>query len=125
MLTAVVLDTCKCCSSQVVYINWQVSKSLRFSCSVPRTYEEDVQRALWTFRHQRVFCPQQRRVVHLRPLPEAGLAATAAVPSAVAPGNEALEFLGPLLPDDVACQIAAGVCCARFSVATWHSCCCC
>lgn len=86
----------------------QVSKSLRFSCSVPRTYEEDVQRAVWTFRHQRVFCPSQRGLVHLRPLPEGGLAATAAVPSAVSPEDEALDFLGPPLPDIVACQVAAG-----------------
>lgn len=86
----------------------RVSKSLRFSCSVPRTYEEDVQRAVWTFRHQRVFCPRQRRLVHLRPLPEGGLAATAAVPGAVSLNDEALEFLGPPLPDDVACQVAAG-----------------
>jgi exonuclease 1 len=87
---------------------WQVSKSLRFTCAVPRSYEEDVQRAVWTFRHQRVFCPQQRRVVHLRPLPPAGLQATAAVPSALAPGDDVLEFLGAPLPDDVACQVAAG-----------------
>jgi hypothetical protein len=88
--------------------DWQVSKSLRFVCAVPRTYEEDVQRAVWTFRHQRVFCPRQRRVVHLRPLPEAGLLAGAAVPSALAPGDDVLEFLGPPLLDTVACQVAAG-----------------
>ena len=87
---------------------WQVSKSLRFVCAVPRTYEEDVQRAVWTFRHQRVFCPRQRRVVHLRPLPEAGLLAGAAVPSALAPGDDVLEFLGAPLPDTVARQVAAG-----------------
>lgn len=88
--------------------HWQVSKSLRFVCAVPRTYEEDVQRAVWTFRHQRVFCPRQQRVVHLRPLPEAGLLAGAAVPSALAPGDDVLEFLGAPLPDTVACQVAAG-----------------
>lgn len=96
-----------------------MSKSLRFSCAVPRTYEEDVQRAVWTFRHQRVFCPRQRRVVHLRQLPEAGLAATAAVPSALAPGDDVLEFLGMPLPDDVACQIAAGVA-QRFGAPAWR-----
>ena len=85
-----------------------MSKSLRFVCSVPRTYEEDVQRAVWTFRHQRVFCPRQRRVVHLRPLPQAGLLASAAVPAALAPGDDVLEFLGAPLPDAVASQVAEG-----------------
>ena len=67
-----------------------------------------MQRAVWTFRHQRVFCPRQRRVVHLRPLPQAGLLASAAVPAALAPGDDVLEFLGAPLPDAVASQVAEG-----------------
>ncbi len=102
------LDASPAVPCTILRTSHQVSKSLRFSCAVPRTYEEDVQRAIWTFRHQRVFCPRARRLVHLRPLPAGGLASTAAVPSAVAPGDEALDFLGPLLPDDIACRIAAG-----------------
>lgn len=63
----------------------QVCKSLRFAgTSVPRGYEEKVQRALWVFRHQRVFCPRTRTCTHLRPLPPGGLgAADVDVPSAV------------------------------------------
>lgn len=52
----------------------QVCKCLRFSgVSVPRGYEEGFQRALWTFRHQRVYCPHRRRLVHLRDLPPGAL----------------------------------------------------
>lgn len=54
----------------------QVCKSLRFSgVSVPRDYEQGFQRALWTFQHQRVWCPDRRQLVHLRPLPQGGLSA--------------------------------------------------
>lgn len=54
----------------------QVCKSLRFSgVSVPRDYEQGFQRALWTFQHQRVWCPHRKQLVHLRPLPAGGLAA--------------------------------------------------
>jgi len=60
----------------------QVCKSLRFSgVSVPRDYEQGFQRALWTFQHQRVWCPQRKQLVHLRPLPEGGLAAGRCCPS--------------------------------------------
>ena len=56
----------------------QVCKSLRFSgVSVPRDYEQGFQRALWTFQHQRVWCPDRRQLVHLRPLPQGGLSAGA------------------------------------------------
>ena len=54
----------------------QVCKSLRFSgVSVPRDYEQGFQRALWTFQHQRVWCPLRKQLVHLHPLPQGGLAA--------------------------------------------------
>ena len=62
-----------CCYD--VYVA-QVCKSLRFSgVSVPRDYEQGFQRALWTFQHQRVWCPHRKQLVHLRPLPQGGLAA--------------------------------------------------
>jgi exonuclease-1 len=48
----------------------QVCKCLRFGgVRVAPEYEAGFQRALWTFRHQRVFCPQRRALAHLRPLP--------------------------------------------------------
>ena len=57
-------------------IQMQVCKSLRFSgVSVPRDYEQGFQRALWTFQHQRVWCPLRKQLVHLHPLPQGGLAA--------------------------------------------------
>ena len=52
----------------------QVCKNLRFSgISVPRDYEQQFQCAIWTFHHQRVWCPRRRQLVHLRDLPESGL----------------------------------------------------
>jgi exonuclease-1 len=60
----------------------------------------------------RVFCPAARTMVHLTPLPAGGIgAADVDVPAAV-PATEAdraaLDFLGPMLPDDIARGIAAG-----------------
>lgn len=87
----------------------KVCKSLRFSgVSVPRDYEQGFQRALWTFQHQRVWCPQRKQLVHLRPLPEGGLAAVDAVPSALADGDADHDFLGPVQPDAVMQKVAEG-----------------
>ncbi len=85
-------------------------KCLRFSgVGVPREYETGFQRALWTFRHQRVFCPSARRLVNLRPLPPGGLADGVLVLAALPGKGEAdLPFLGPVLPDAVAEAIAVG-----------------
>ena len=116
----------------------QVLKSLRFSgTNVPRGYDEGFQRALWVFRHQRVFCPHTRACVHLQPLPPGGIgAANVDVPSAVPqpkPRNQGTEglqgegeeqregahegedddglnFLGPMLPPEIVCGIAQGGC---------------
>ena len=77
--------------------------------SVPREYEAQVQLAIWTFRHQLVFDPASRRLVHLNPLPAGGLANDVAqLPPATQLDPENLEFLGPALPDDIAAGIAAG-----------------
>ena len=77
--------------------------------SVPRSYEADLQRALLTFRHQRIFDPAARRLAHLQPLPEGVLAnAAAQLPPGAQLDPTDLSFLGPVLPDDVACRIASG-----------------
>lgn len=61
----------------------QVIKNLRFSgTQVPPDYEKRVQRALWVFQHQRVYCPQRQTLVHLREVPGGQLALGALVPSA-------------------------------------------
>ncbi|KAL0027505.1 hypothetical protein WJX77_006538 [Trebouxia sp. C0004] len=87
----------------------KVCKSLRFSgVSVPRDYEQGFQRALWTFQHQRVWCPQRKQLVHLRPLPEGGLAAVDAVVGALADGDTDHDFLGPVQPDAVMQKVAEG-----------------
>jgi hypothetical protein len=77
--------------------------------SVPRDYEAQVQLAIWTFRHQLVFDPASRRLVHLNPLPQGGLATDVAqLPPGTRLDPQRLDFLGPLLPDDIAAGIAAG-----------------
>lgn len=87
-------------------------RSLRFSAtSVPRDYEQRFQMAIWVFRHQRVFCPHSRTMVHLNPLPAGGLGGADVDVLAALPEGEqlqALDFLGPRLPDHVAAGIAAG-----------------
>ncbi|GAX72975.1 hypothetical protein CEUSTIGMA_g428.t1 [Chlamydomonas eustigma] len=91
----------------------KVCKMLRFNgTAVPRDYEERFQRALWVFRHQRVYCPRARQVVHVRPLPPGGIAAmNVDVMSAIPEGEEeqSLEFLGPPIPALVAQGIAEGL----------------
>ncbi|KAL0050067.1 hypothetical protein WJX82_003781 [Trebouxia sp. C0006] len=87
----------------------KVCKSLRFSgVSVPRDYEQGFQRALWTFQHQRVWCPHRKQLVHLRPLPQGGLAAVDAVVGALADGDTDHDFLGPAQPDAVMQKVAEG-----------------
>ena len=90
----------------------QVCKHLRFKgTTVPRDYEERFQRTLWVFRHQRVFCPRARALVHVRPLPPGGIgAADVDVMSAIPQGDDALTlvFLGPMLEDSIAQGIADG-----------------
>lgn len=49
---------------------------------MPEGYERRVQRALWTFQHQRVYCPSRKAVVHLREISGGDLAAGARVPEA-------------------------------------------
>lgn len=61
----------------------QVVRNLRFSgTSVPPDYEKRVQRAIWTFQHQRVFCPRRCAVVHLHEVQGGSLAHNALVPAA-------------------------------------------
>ena len=92
------------------FANRQVARMLRYNgTSVPRDYEAQVQLAIWTFRHQRVFDPESRRLAHLTPLPDSGLANDIAqLPAGTQLDPEQLDFLGPTLPDDVAAGIAAG-----------------
>lgn len=87
----------------------KVCKSLRFSgTSVPRDYEQSFQRALWTFQHQRVWCPQRKQLVHLRPLPQDGLAAVDAVVGSLPEDDVGHDFLGPVQPDAIMRQVAEG-----------------
>ncbi|MEW5306929.1 MAG: hypothetical protein WDW36_009359 [Sanguina aurantia] len=92
----------------------QVVRTLRFGgkTAVPRDYEASFQRVVWLFRHQRVFCRRAQGMVHLQPLPPAGLASQdVEVPGAVPDsGTEASElpFLGPHMPDHIAAGISTG-----------------
>ncbi|EFN54756.1 hypothetical protein CHLNCDRAFT_24009 [Chlorella variabilis] len=62
----------------------KVVRSLRFDgTKIPEGYEQRVQRALWTFKHQRVYCPRRHAVVPLHEIADGDLAAGARVPSAM------------------------------------------
>ena len=84
-------------------------RALRFDGVVaPKGYEIKFQRALWTFRHQRVYCPRRRELVHVTEIPGGSLAAHAAVPAAAELLEGEIDFLGPHLPVHVAQGIAEG-----------------
>ena len=108
----------------------RVVRSLRLAGKrVPAGYEEGLCRALWTFKHQTVFCPHSLECVPLGPLPEVAAAdddkAAAGgrsgdraarrrvlVPPAAAVGVPTvrdLDFLGPLVPAEIAAAVAACV----------------
>lgn len=75
---------------------------------VPEGYERSVQRAYWTFCHQRVWCPLQRTMVHLNDIPNGNIADSRMfVPSALPEGSD-LAFLGAQKPDDLSCAVAEG-----------------
>jgi exonuclease-1 len=104
----------------------QVVKMLRFNGTpIPKDYEVAFQRALWAFRHCRVYCAAAGGLVHLEPLPPGGLGGQdvdvpAALPPALrgaaaaagqqegAAGEDPLSFLGPALSSEVATGIAKG-----------------
>ena len=75
---------------------------------VPAGYEGKIQRALWTFRHQRVFCPMKKEIVHLREIPEDGLESTAYVKGASLLEAGEPDFLGKEIPRAIAQGIARG-----------------
>lgn len=87
---------------------------------VDKVYTKRFERALLTFRHQRVFDPKRRKLVCLNPLPRKLL------PKEIDPDNlpsdsmcwhgygwpensENLDFLGPLLKEETSCSIADGL----------------
>ena len=83
----------------------KVLRRLRYDGkSVPDGYAENFEKALMTFRHQRVFDPIRKQLVHLEPVP----------PDAPACLN--LDFLGPIISDD----IAAGIAKARIDPMTFE-----
>ncbi|XP_078442177.1 5'-3' exonuclease family protein isoform X2 [Wolffia australiana] len=72
----------------------KVIKHLRYSgVSVPPLYEENFKKAIWTFRHQRVYHPQLEDIVHL-----------SAPPDLV----DDVDFLGPPLHQNIVKGIAEG-----------------
>ena len=71
---------------------------------IPLGYAQACRRAELTFMHQRVFCPEERKLVHLEPLPEHLVAASGSL-------EEALRFVGPDMDDETALGIALGELC--------------
>ncbi|EQC40377.1 hypothetical protein SDRG_02276 [Saprolegnia diclina VS20] len=79
------------------YGSWRkVVRALRIESKlkISPTYEADVEEARLTFRHQRVFDPRTKTLVTLTPLLSTTLTDT--------------DFLGPIIPDEIAAQIADG-----------------
>lgn len=85
-------------------------RALRFDgVQIPSGYEISVQRALWTFRHQRVFCPRRREIVHLTEPPGGKIVAHTTATAAIDKNDdEDTHFLGPTLAVHVAQGIAEG-----------------
>lgn len=70
-----------------------------------RDYEDQFKRAELTFLHQRVFCPNSKKLVHLEDLPDSVRA------NLSSPHAEELRFIGPFLVDETAHGIACGDLC--------------
>jgi len=84
-------------------------RALRFDgTQAPPGYEIKFQRALWTFKHQRVFCPRRREIVPLTEPRGGSLAAQASVPAAAELVDGEVDFLGPHLPVHIGQGIAEG-----------------
>ena len=76
----------------------RILRGIRFEASLvwPANYEKDFKKARVCFRHQRVYCPKKKALVHLNPLPE-GLR------------GRTLDFCGPPVEDDISQGVANGV----------------
>ncbi|KAH7622041.1 hypothetical protein Ndes2526B_g02866 [Nannochloris sp. 'desiccata'] len=84
-------------------------RALRFDgTQAPPGYEIKFQRALWTFKHQRVYCPRRREIVPLTEPRGGSLAAQASVPLAAELVDGEIDFLGPHLPVHIGQGVAEG-----------------
>ena len=88
-------------------------KQLRFQgTSLPAGYEGAFQCAVWTFCHQRVFCPRRKEVVHLTPVPGGALSPDPELRKLFAGQCEGLgeddSFLGPPLPGPLTLGLVRG-----------------
>jgi exonuclease-1 len=91
-------------------------RGLKFDgVTVTQEYEKKVQRALWTFKYQRVYCPKRKRVVHLHDIPEDGLESDGFVMGAANLDDGEEDFLGKDIPASTAQGIAEG----RLNPFTW------
>lgn len=72
---------------------------MRFQgASVPKDYEASFQRALWAFRHQRVYCAERGCLVHLNDLPPGGIAGGDVEVVAALPEDEGERQVGTHAP---------------------------
>ena len=83
----------------------------------PPGYDAKVQRALWTFKYQRVYCPRQNQVVHLHTLPEGGLENDSFISGASRLADGESDFLG----SDISQPIAQGVAEGRLNPFTYKT----
>lgn len=73
--------------------------------AVPPQYLVRFQRALWSFRHQRVYCRTQQATIPMTPLPEGGLAASTLIPEAAEVCGEGAAMSGASRDKDDSCLL--------------------
>jgi exonuclease 1 len=84
-------------------------RGLKFDgVQVPPEYDKKIQRALWTFKYQRVYCPRRKAAVHLHEIPKDGLDSDGFVPRASVLEHGEQDFLGKEIPAIIAQGIAEG-----------------
>jgi len=99
------IKECKCFA--------RACKQIRYAgIPMPQGYEAACQVAVWTFQHQRVYCPRRRVIVHLNPMPDGALQVDPEFKKlfhAVAENlGKDMQFLGPEIPDSKVQGIVRG-----------------
>jgi len=71
-----------------------------------KEYQHDFERATLTYLHQRVYCPKQKKLIHLTPLTERMFKFISKGKEKFAIDESAMDFLGPEIPPNQAQAIA-------------------
>jgi exonuclease-1 len=96
----------ECCTGGTLNSESDIQRVLKFirregKLLVPANYEKTFEKALLTFKFQRVFCPQRKHIVHLHN-PETHKLGS------LLKNYASLDFLGSEMEEDMALKIARG-----------------